>query len=964
MKSFLEHIAAHIIKSYNERIEKQCIIFPNRRAGIFFKKYLTSKIDKPLWSPEIKTINELFGLFSDLRIAENELLVFELYNEYSKLVQKSESFDSFYFWGEMLLNDFDDVDKYLVNAENIFTNLSDLKNIDQKFGELTEEQIKILQQFWRNFNAGSSTDEKKDFINTWNILKDLYKNFRKNLSDKRLAYEGMIFREVAEKCLSGTFPVPEEWETFHFVGFNALNKCEKTLFHYLKKNNRAKFYWDYDEVYINNSDHSAGFFIRANLSEFGNDMPDDWNYRTLLSEPTAGNVKKKIINTTSDVSQVKLIPDLLEEFGHSDNKDASDTAIILADENLLIPLITSIPDNVGDVNITMGYPLRFSPIYSFVKNLLSLQKNSRNENGKILFAFNDVAKILNHSFLSDEEQYKSRTILSSAQSKGKPWIQQEELCLTPELNIIFRRIESQTEIPLYLKNVLESQYIIGGDKNESELNTKDLLHNEFLFRTLQVLNRLEMIISASKIDMNIPTWARLFDNIIRNLSVPFTGEPLSGLQIMGLLETRVLDFKNIIMLSVNEEILPRSSGSLSYLPWSLREAFGLPVLRHQDSVYSYYFYRLLHRAENVVFIFNSNDDGLRTGEMSRFLLQLRYLYENPPQISSSGYEIGAKIPFPEITERNENHQKILEEKYLNSKDTVFSPAAINAWLTCRMKFYYKYICDIKEPDKIFEGIDPASFGIMLHKVMEKIYSPYIGRTVDKNTISRISANSNIISGKIKELIIETFHPLTNEKLSGSEQIAANILEQYIKMILDKDAKSTPLIIESLEKLFDTQLSFGNSGNSNTIKIGGVIDRIDRVNNSLRIIDYKTGDIIPKIKSLEELFDEIKKDRAKEWLQLLIYCEILYSQSQYREENIYPVIYTVRKLTDLDYSGTLVIKQNQGEMNIDNYKSIREPFIELLRNLVKKIFDPKEPFKMTENKYICRYCPYINLCRRF
>lgn len=958
MTRFLEHIASEILLSCPDNLEKQCIVFPNRRAGLFFVKYLSSKAGKPVWSPAVKTINELFGYCSRLKIAENETLVFELYKAWQELVKKPESFDTFYFWGEMLINDFDDIDKYLADAQRLFSNLSELKKIDEEFGGLEKEQIEIVKEFWINFNAGEETAEKQDFIKIWNLLPELYVKFRHNLYEKGIAYEGMIFREVAEKCMEGNLP-EMPWETFHFTGFNALNKCEKVLMDYLQRSGKARFYWDYDVSYAGNgSDHTAGYFIRNNIREFGNDMPGDWNYRTLLSD-SAGVLKRKIIRTSSDIAQVKLVPQILRDFGEINSDDAHHTAIVLADENLLVPLLSSMPEEAGDVNITMGYPFRFSPVYSFLKLLLSLQRNSRSENGIVLFDYADVIGFLQHSFLSDEARYHTHELIKKLFSDSRRWIPSTELCLSPDLGVIFKKAGTPAELPEWLREILKNLYITVEEGKSATAGIS--LHNEFIFRAVQVVNRLERIIGDSEVSIAYTTWAKLFDRILRGISIPFTGEPLSGIQIMGVLETRALDFKNLVILSVNEGVLPRSSAYSSYIPHNLREAFSLPVIRHQDSVYSYYFYRLLHRAENVVFVYNSNAEGLRTGEMSRFLMQLNYLTDNPPAVYNSGYEISVRHPLSQKIERTNLHQDILEQTYTGNNSRPLSPRAINTWLTCRMRFYYRYVCGIEEPETVSAEIDPAVFGSLLHQVMQKLYTPYINVKLTAEMPDEMQRNTISIENAVKEAILSKFHSASDVNLTGTEQIIMNVLVYYIRQILKKDAELAPFTVISLEKEFYSQFEVSIGGETKNIRLGGIIDRTDKNEKTYRILDYKTGDISMEIKSIESLFDEKNRSRSGEWLQLLIYCEV-FSGAEGLE--VTPAIYPVRRLAGNDFTGRLVIKSGRDlSEDVSVYSAIREVFVPPLRHTLETIFSRNEDFRMTDNKQICGYCPYRELCKR-
>ncbi|NMC41548.1 MAG: hypothetical protein GYA43_10355 [Bacteroidales bacterium] len=768
----------------------------------------------------------------------------------------------------------------------------------------------------------------------------------------------MIFRDGAIKCIEGDLS-GFTWDTFHFAGFNALNRCEKILMKSLKDNRKAKFYWDYDESYTErNSSHSAGYFIKENISHFGNDMPGEWSYKTLLSQPSL-NISREIISTSSDIAQVKLIPDLLGKILEKDGMPDHQTAIVLADENLLIPLLSSIPEFITDVNITMGYPFKFSPVYSFLKMLLTLQKNSRTEKGVTFFVSVDVTGLLRHSFLTDETKYHSGEIVSRIISEGRNRIPSSIICKSPALEVIFIKVESPAKMPQYIRTVLEEQYIIENEDDNNAVKSISL-HNEFIFRALQVLNRFEEITVSSDIPMTIDTWSDLFDRILKSISVPFSGEPLSGIQIMGLLETRVLDFRNIILLSVNEGVLPRSSAGSSYIPYNLREAFGLPVIRHQDSIYSYYFYRLLHRAEKAVFIYNSSADGLKTGEMSRLLMQLNYLSGSPPSYLCQGYEVSARPQLIPAVERTARHQEILENKYFGEYGASLSPRAVNTWINCRMQFYYRYICALEEPDRLSEGIDSAEFGNLFHRIMQKIYSGYLNRQLSAQEIRKIAAEKNELEKTVRETVFERFHTTTGESLTGREEIAASILVGYVRKILEKDENFAPFTVSELEKNLVIPIEIVCNGNPVKIKMGGIVDRIDSVAGKLRILDYKTGDVSMEIKSVESLFDEKNRNRPGEWLQLLVYCEILCGISDIKS---YPVIYAVRNLSYPGFSGRLSIKSSAGEQELYDYSVIKDSFRASLIQLIEKIFSPSENFYMTAERNRCSFCPYNLLCLR-
>lgn len=962
MTYFLDRIATHLFEEFGNRLDRHCLVFPNRRAGLYFLKYLAGKTGKPIWSPEIKTINELFQSFSSNRLAESELLVVELFKVYRKLNRNAGNIDDFFFWGEMLVNDFDDVDKYLIDASKLFVNISEIKEIDIKFGGLTDSQIEIIKRFWINFNPALATDQKSDFKEIWSIMFSLYSGFRKVLIEHGVAYEGMIYRELTEKCMKGEF-VQSEWDYFHFVGFNALNNCEKELMTSLKKAGQARFYWDYDNSFVkDNINHSAGFFIRENLKLFGNDMPLDWNYNSLSSNNAKASVIR-IIDSSSDIAQVKLAAKLIGESPSSTGSEAHHTAIVLSDENLLLPVLTSLPDNVDSINITMGYPLKFSPVYNLIKDLFILQKNLRtDEKSEIVFDYKDVMNILTNSFFKDKPGNISDSLVAVISSKKELWISQSFFNGKPPFDSIFCKVHSVIELTQYLKNVLEKLYILSQESENNESVAVGIsIRNEFIYRVILAINRMDNIVSDTELAVAIPTYTRLLDRILRELSIPFTGEPLSGVQIMGILETRALDFKNLIMLSVNEGILPRNSAGNSFIPFNLREAYGLPTIRHQDSIYAYYFYRLLQRAENITLIYNSSADGLKTGEMSRFILQMKYS-GNPPNFDSHRLEIKASKRVPCEIKRNKMHIERLEKQYIIDEKKILSPSAVNTWLTCRMKFYYRYVCGLKEPEKVSREIDPAIFGELLHSTLEKIYSPFRKRILDKEIFESILKDNNLIERNIAESINERFYNEKKPIMSGNDLIICDILNMYIQWIIKRDTGLIPLEIVELEHSISSELEIDYNKGKVSLKIGGVIDRLDSTCGILRITDYKTGKIEMIIPSVESLFDEHKKDRNEAWFQILMYCSIYKKENSH--DTVRPAIYTVRSMYGKDFEDSLRVKDSNGQaVLINDFERIKDSYEFQLCQTIEKIFNQNEPFTMTNNVKKCEYCPFIKLCQR-
>jgi hypothetical protein len=964
MDYFLENIASSLHREFGNTLNRHCLVFPSRRAGLYFLKYLSSKIDKPVWAPSTLTINELFRSNSSLQIAGNEILLFELYKIYSSLKKLPESFDDFYFWGDMLLSDFDDIDKYLVDASLLFRNVLDIKNIDQQFGGFTESQAEVVRRFWTNFDPVKPTNEKTGFISIWSVLADMYSSFRSSLKEKNLAYEGMVFRELAENLDTGIRNL-SQWDMIHFIGFNALNECEKVIMKGFKKERKARFYWDYDNSYLKEDNlNSAGFFLRDNLRVFGNDMDPDWKFNTMLSS-SPNDVRRCVIEVSSDVAQVKLISQLISELPGLNPENAHHTAVVLADENLLMPVLTSLPENISDINITMGYPLKQSLVYTLIKQLMDLQSGSFVADGAVLFSFRIVHSIFKHPLMEGILTEADFNLLDELKIANPQWVNPVRFNNTENLSRIFRRPDTPELLSDYFRDIL-SLLALKFNDSEVEIRNKSVqrnIWNEFIYRIVLSINRLESIVKSPEIKFTSQTYIRILDRMLRMQSVPFSGEPLSGIQIMGILETRALDFKNLIILSVNEGILPAVSSGSSFIPFSLREAFGLPSINHQESIFAYHFYRLLQRAENVTFTYNSNSDGLRSGEMSRFLTQMKYNESLKPDFFDLNFEIKSHSTLGNVIERNDKHVNELGNRYLEGEKTaILSPSAINTWLSCRMKFFYQYVNNLKEPDIPASEIDPAMVGNFLHEVMKRIYTTYRGEVLSDEILKHILGDNTLLQSIIREVISEIYRDSSSGLVGGNELIIKDIILAYVKRILQADRTISPVTILHLEEKFSFSISTLSDGSSISLRTGGTVDRIDLVSGTIRIVDYKTGMVSEKLGSISELFAADRKKDSDGWLQTLLYCEAYLSA--FPNERVRPSVYNVKKMSGNYLSDKLrIVTDRKSEYELDDYQNVRDEFISGLREVIALIFSKNEPFSMTTDSGKCSFCPYRNLCLR-
>lgn len=957
MEFFLSRIAKSLRDEFGNNLNRHCLVFPGRRAGLYLIKYLSTGLEKPIWVPATNTINDLFRSCSRLQLAGNEILLFELFRIYSLIRKDAGSFDDFYFWGDMLINDFDDTDKYLADASHLFVNIRDLKEIDQKFGGLTDEQKEIVRQFWLNFDISKPTDQKEGFISLWAVLPELYQAFRNSLREQNLAYEGMIFREVAELNddeIAGAI----SWDMVHFIGFNALNNCEKRLMKVLKKAGKARFYWDYDNSFITEGQHnSAGFFMRENLKMFGNDMPSDWNYDTMLSAG-ASRAKRVVLETSSDVAQVKLVSGLLREIPGLSPENAHQTAVVLSDETLLIPLLSSLPENTLDINITMGYPLRQTMVYTFVRHLMDMQRSVMNSNGECRFFSTHVLNIIRHPLLRGKLAEDDNALVSELISCGKAWFTSSDFSSSVFLSAVFAKHTLPSLLSAWLRDILSTIALqTAGEEDEVQHN----MRNEFIYRIILSLNKLDSIIRNPAYSFSDDTFLKLLDRMLSRQTVPFSGEPLSGIQVMGILETRALDFKNLIILSVNEGVMPALSSTSSFIPFSLRQAFGLPSVNHQESIFAYHFYRLLQRAENVTFTYNSNSEGLRSGEMSRFLIQMNYDSKLKPLFMNTGFEIKTSVPPSSGIIRTNEHMEMLQSRFLSGSGRVLSPSAINTWINCRMKFFYRYVSGIREPEKISGEIDPAMFGNILHEVMRRLYSGYCGRTMDQRVLESMLKDEDLLRRNIEDAIREKFNTGLTGKVSGNELIVRDVLYTYVRRIIQVDRSIAPLTILNLEQYLDFNLEISIAGIKTGIKTGGYADRIDKVNGFVRIVDYKTGRISDSLCAINNLFIEERKDEYEGWFQVLLYCEAYLRQNS--NAIVKPSIYKIKKMTGKPMPDRLFVREGRSETEISDYREIRSDFMTGVQEIVEKIFDPVEPFTMTSQTSRCTYCSYKVLCSR-
>ncbi len=968
MSNFLQHLAQYYFNKYQTNISEFCFVFPGRRSGLFFQQHLSKLTDKPLWSPATLTINEFIQEFATDQIADKITLVFELYQVYESIYKSGTSFDEFMPWGEIILSDFDDIDKYLADPKQVFSNLLAIKEIEDDYSFLTEEQIQTIQSFWHSFNPNKLSEHQEEFIRIWEKLYEVYDTFNKQLKEKNITYEGAVYRSIADKITQKT-PLDIKYPKIIFVAFNALNQCEKKLFNHLQIANKADFIWDIPEWLLSSTNrnpnpfertkaHEAIRFIEENIVNFPS--PSDWNF------PGNNNLPNiKITSVASDTAQTQIVNDFLTQQKkkslQNDKNEELDSAlrnaVILTDETILLPVLHAIPQNDQKINITMGYPIKNTPAYGLLELIFDLQKNCRRTKaGKTWFYFRNVLPILTHQYVEPLNNELHAELAKNITRQNKTYIEANELQKSKLLISIFHPIKDSNAFSEYLTNLL---YLIHTELQDSE--NSQIIEKEFIYQLFLTVTQLSDLISKLNVNIQIDTWIKLFKRAADLKSIPFSGEPLKGLQLMGILETRALDFENLIILNMNEGTFPQSGATNSLIPFSLRKAFSLPTIEHQDSIFAYYFYRLIHRAKNVHLLYNSSAQGMQTGEMSRFLFQLKYEYPKEKLSFSTAVDhINIQTPQAYYIQKDEKTMNILNQ-YLNKGSRKLSPSALSSYFECPMRFYYKYILKAAEPDEITEEIDPRIFGTLFHETVEELYKPYLGQEVSKEDIIAIAKDKKRINSALLESFNKYFSTQLNQSdfidIQGKNVLIYDIIIKYIQQFLIVEQRHAPFLLMGLEKQVESTIQICEG---KTLNVGGTIDRLDKKDGIVRVIDYKTGSGEDFFNDIEELFLESKHKNKKAIFQTLLYSFIIKKDFP---ENIsfHPGVVWIKKIfTSPDYSLKKGARSSKEKLSL---KLIEEEYITEFKNQMNMLFDPQIPFKQTEHPDNCKICSYKGICAK-
>ena len=959
MESFLKLVAADLYKHTEGNLAHTAVVFPNKRAGLFFNEYLAQESDSPIWSPAYVSISELFRSLSPWEVGDPVKLVCELYKIFRRETQSTETLDDFYFWGEMLISDFDDADKNRVDTDKLFSNLQDLRNIMDDYTFIDDEQEEAIRQFFQNFSIERRTALKERFISLWNVLGNIYKGFRESLASQNIAYEGMMYRHVIEHLDVDKLP----YEKYIFVGFNVLNKVEHTLFTQLKDAGKAVFYWDYDEFYMKENrqavTHEAGEFIRRNLRDFPSPLSGELFKN--LSKPK----EVHYIASSTENAQARYLPQWIRNNLTTPEKE---TAVVLCNEALLQPVLHSLPAEVKHVNITMGFPLSQTPVYSFLITLLELHTHGFNfKSGR--YTFQSVVTLLKHPYtrqLTGQAELLEKELTRNNRFYPLPG----ELGKDEFLTRLFTPLSGNLNLCIRLSETLQQVASIyqANTSGTEDTDAFNQLYRESLFKAYTTINRFRTLIEEDELTVQSETFRRLLVKVLSATNIPFHGEPAIGMQVMGVLETRNLDFRHLVLLSVNEGQLPKSGGDSSFIPYNLRKAFGMTTIEHKIAVYAYYFYRLLQRAERITLMYNTSSDGLNRGEWSRFMLQ--FLIEWPHPITRQFLEAGQSPQgtSPITVEKTPDVMRRMQSLFdvrANPK-AKFSPSALNYYLDCPLKFYYRYVAGLSAPDEVSAEIDSATFGSIFHYAAEHIYKDLTthGKVINKEALETLLRNEvklqDYVDTAFKKLF---FNVPQNEKpeYNGVQLINSAVIARYLKQLLQNDLRYAPFTFIASEMEVDEPIDIQTPKGVIKSRIGGIIDRMDSKDGTLRIVDYKTGGDADTPPHVESLFIPDKK-RSNYVFQTFLYAAIMCRKQPTMK--IAPALLYIHRAATETYSPVIQMGEpRKPKEAVEDFSKYEKEYRERLQGLLEEIFNPEKSFAQTEIIEKCTYCDFKALCKR-
>jgi len=956
MPPFLQQTAKYLYETFGDNLANVAVVLPNRRAGLFLRKYLAGMLQKTSWAPDFFSIEEFISSVSGLREVEQVHCLFELYKVHQRFEkEKAQSFDEFLNWGNQLLSDFNEIDRYLVDPATLFAYLDEVRALT----------------VWNPDNE-PLTEFQQNYLKFYNSLLSYYSGLTSVLLSKGEAYQGLMFRDACQKMERDEVRIP--WEKVVFAGFNALTASEEKIIDFLVKEGIGELLWDADSYYLEDPKQEAGDSLRKWFRKW-----PGWSNQWISDEFKIGDKALEVIGVPDIIGQVKLAGNLLEEW-HQRELLNERTAVILPDEKLLLPLLNSLPQGLDAVNITMGLPLSQTPladllmlVYEMHHHAIRMSPGAK-KSGK--FYFRDVAKVLQHPYVtrlvsaySDGNPFVFHELVESVKTGHRTFLQQKDLVTEQTglfgvslhfLDLMFDTWETLDGALISLQNLVEA--MVNSSVSDTPAPKIEL---EYAYAVARILRQLRQLIDEPSGFLTWDSLAVFLTQLLETTMLPFYGEPLKGLQIMGMLETRTLDFERVIILSCNEGILPSGKNIQSFIPFDVRKDFDLPLYRQKDAVYAYHFYRLLQHSSHVWLLYCTEPGQMGGGDPSRFIRQIETELPLYNQSIRLHHEVlvtpllsGLETQVIEIGKGIS-----VQEKLIQKASTGFSPTSLNAFRSCSLRFYFSEVAGLKEPEEEEGDIDPRTLGSAVHQALLNLYKPFVGRVLSRDDLASMepqidgeitSAFSNVFKGDSLKtgknlLLVEVSRIMVRKFIRGE-----------IRMVEQLAANGETLTVSLLEQPLSRTLVLELNGLETGVRIKGFVDRVDKIGEITRVIDYKTGNVDPKEVAISDWSGLISDPDLDKGFQLLTYTWLLAGR---RQERYYQAGIISLKKQAAGFV-TVTVPDEQGTPKspvIGNYEIGKME--EVLRGILVDIFDQNQPFRQTQEEERCSYCPYVSICGR-
>ncbi|WP_317899667.1 PD-(D/E)XK nuclease family protein [Aurantibacillus circumpalustris] len=946
-KEFLKLVAEFIHERYKDNVEKLCIVLPNKRGALFLKNHLAQTFGKTIWLPTIISAEDLITELSGLKTLEEIDLVCHLYESYKICYgPNAETFDSFAKWGQLILQDFNEIDRYLADSEQLYENLKDIKVIEN--WSLGEENLSEYQT---------------NYLQFMNSLGAIYKHFSAFLLTNNWGYQGLAYKYAVINQDTNTFV--DQFDKLLFCGFNALNAAELKIFYKLFEQKKADLIWDADNYYLKNPNQEAGLFLRNNFDLFKERDP------LFIQDNFREKKDIKIISVPKQIGQAQVVKQTLQHF-IDQNIPLDRVAVVLANEKLLWPVLQQLPGSIEHVNITMEYPLRYTSTYGFIELLIQLQLNfDKQKKAYKTIYHNDLINLfrqpiflyylkargldLNLSLIIGQINARNLSFISQ---KNLQQLLQESYVQVQQLLQPSKSIQELCET---IQGVLKTCIVYFSEQQSSNQNNLEL---EYLQIILKNFNRLNDILIRYPHFNDIQSFKQLYTQVVGNSSAPFIGEPLRGLQIMGVLETRTLDFDHIILVNVNEGVLPSGKTINSFIPNDLKRAFGLPLYLEKDAIYAYHFYRLLQRAKDITITYDSETDTFGKGEKSRFVTQLQLEMKHYNSEITITEEVASYKTFPEeldntiiIQKNDEVLKSILSKATSSDQYGGLSPSGLISYKECQLKFYFRYSTHLKETKEVEESAEANTFGSILHLSLETLYKDFTGKIITTNDLQEKLKLADVA---VQESFISFFD---NTEPVGKSILQQEVIKVYVKKLINNDIKFITglseenqfLTLNSLEKELSAALELKLKDKTETIYIKGKIDRVDSFGGQIRVIDYKSS-VKDTDKFVFDGFEKLFQDKNyNKQFQLFIYAWLLYKNGT-PPEKLMPCIVPFKVFLE---EPKYVLGANKKPFVFTS--QFFDEFETELKLFIASIFDQTLPFIQTDDEKTHEYCPYNVIC---